>query len=59
MNTILFIEVSLRGKESASRAVADTLVARLTDLYPSAKVIRRDLAAEHLRRLDDITLRAH
>jgi FMN-dependent NADH-azoreductase len=47
MNTILFIEVSPRGKESASRAVADTLAARLSALYPSAKLVRHDLAADH------------
>ena len=45
MNTILFVEVSLRGKESAGRAVADTLVAWLTDLYPSAKVILPSICA--------------
>jgi FMN-dependent NADH-azoreductase len=58
MNTILFIEVSPRGKESASRAVADTLAARLSALYPSAKLVRHDLAADHPPHLDDITLRA-
>jgi FMN-dependent NADH-azoreductase len=52
------IRVSPRGKVSASQSVADTLVARLTDLYPSAKLVRRDLAAEHLPHLDEITLRA-
>jgi FMN-dependent NADH-azoreductase len=58
MNTILFIEVSPRGKESASRTVANTLAARLSAVYPSAKLVRRDLAADHLPHLDDITLRA-
>jgi FMN-dependent NADH-azoreductase len=58
MNTILFIEVSQRGKESASRAVAATLAARLPALYPSAKLVRRDLAADHPPHLGDITLRA-
>jgi FMN-dependent NADH-azoreductase len=58
MNTILFIEVSPRGKESASRAVADTLAARLSALYPSAKLVRHDLAADHPPHLDNITLRA-
>ena len=58
MKQILMIEVSPRGKDSASRSVADTLAARLTDLYPSAKLMRRDLAAEHLPHLDEITLRA-
>jgi FMN-dependent NADH-azoreductase len=52
------IEVSPRGKDSASRSVADALAARLTDLYPSAKLMRRDLAAEPLPHLDEITLRA-
>ena len=58
MKQILMIEVSPRGKDSASRSVADTLAARLTDLYPSAKLMRRDLAADHLPHLDAITLRA-
>jgi FMN-dependent NADH-azoreductase len=58
MKQILLLEVSPRGKDSASRSVADTLAARLTDLYPSAKLIRRDLAAEHLSHLDGVTLRA-
>jgi FMN-dependent NADH-azoreductase len=52
------IEVSPRGKNSASRSVADTLAARLTALDPSAKLMRRDLAAEHLPHLEEITLRA-
>ena len=52
MKQILMLEVSPRGKDSASRSVADTLAARLTDLYPSAKLIRRDLAAEHLSHLE-------
>lgn len=52
------IEVSPRGPESASRAVADTLAARLAAHYPSAKLIRRDLAAEALPHLDGTTLRA-
>ncbi|GLR68303.1 FMN-dependent NADH-azoreductase [Acidocella aquatica] len=58
MKQILMIDVSPRGKDSASRAVAETLVARLTVLYPSARLIRRDLAAEPLPHLDGITLRA-
>ncbi len=58
MKKILMIEVSPRGKDSASRSVADTLAVRLTGLYPSAELIRRDLAAAHLPHLDDITLRA-
>ena len=58
MKKILMIEVSPRGKNSASRSVADTLAARLTGIYPSARFMRRDLAAEHLPHLDEITLRA-
>lgn len=58
MNTILLIEVSPRGRDSASRSVVDTLAARLTDLHPTAKLVRRDLAAERLPHLDDVTLRA-
>jgi FMN-dependent NADH-azoreductase len=58
LKKILMIEVSPRGNDSASRAVADTLAARLTRLYPSAKLVRRDLVAEQLPHLDGITLRA-
>src|SRR6202030_4356484 len=58
MNTILFIEVSPRGKESASRTVANTLAARLSALYPSAELVRRDLVADQLPHLDEVTLRA-
>lgn len=58
MKQILMIEVSPRGHDSASRSVASTLAARLSDLYPSAKLIRRDLAIEHLPHLDETTLRA-
>ncbi|MDR3468833.1 MAG: FMN-dependent NADH-azoreductase [Xanthobacteraceae bacterium] len=58
MNNILMIEVSPRGADSASRSVADTLAARLGDLYPSARLVRHDLAVEHLPHLDDVTLRA-
>jgi len=58
MKKILLIEVSPRGMGSASRSVADTLAARLAGLYPSAKLARRDLAAEHLPHLDETTLRA-
>ncbi len=58
MKQILMIEVSPRGTDSASRAVADTLAARLIARYPSANLIRRDLAAEQLPHLDGITLRA-
>jgi FMN-dependent NADH-azoreductase len=58
MKKILMIEVSPRGNDSASRAVADTLAARLTRLYPSAKLVRRDLVAERLPHLDGITLQA-
>jgi FMN-dependent NADH-azoreductase len=50
MNTLLFIEVSPRGKDSASRLVADTLAARLTALYPAAQLIRRDLAFDAVPR---------
>jgi FMN-dependent NADH-azoreductase len=58
MKNILLIEVSPRAKESASRSVADALAARLSKLYPSAKLMRHDLAVEHLPHLDDVTLRA-
>jgi FMN-dependent NADH-azoreductase len=49
MKQTLMIEVSPRGKDWASRSVADTLAARLTELYPSAKLVRRDLASEQDR----------
>jgi len=55
---VLMIEVSPRGRESASRSVADTLAARLSELYPAAALVRHDLAVEHLPHLDEITLRA-
>jgi len=58
MKQILMIEISPSGRDSASRAVADRLAARLGDLYPSAKLVRRDLAAEPLPHLDGITLQA-
>jgi FMN-dependent NADH-azoreductase len=58
MKQILIIEVSPRGKASASRSVTDTLVARLSGLYPSAKLVRRDLAHEQLPHLDGTTLQA-
>ena len=38
--------------------MADTVAARLTELYPSARLMRRDLAAERLPHLDEITLKA-
>jgi len=58
MKQILMIDVSPRGKDSASRVVSEALAVRLTNLYPNAKLLRRDLAAEHLPHLDDVTLRA-
>lgn len=58
MRQILMIDVSPRGRASASRAVADTLAARLAGLYPSAALVRRDLAADHIPHLDEPTLRA-
>ncbi|WP_247392176.1 FMN-dependent NADH-azoreductase [Ralstonia pseudosolanacearum] len=58
MKTILFIETSPRGKDSASRSVSNTLLSRLTAMYPTAKVVRRDLSAESLPHLDGATLRA-
>ncbi|WP_342629685.1 NAD(P)H-dependent oxidoreductase [Nguyenibacter vanlangensis] len=58
MNRILMIEVSPRGQDSASRAVAGTLATRLASLCPSAQFVRRDLASERLPHLDDVTLRA-
>ena len=58
MKQILIIEASPRGQDSASRAVTDKLSARLAALYPTARLIRRDLAAQALPHLDDLTLRA-
>ncbi len=58
MKQILIISASPRGKDSASRSVADTLAGRLEDLYPSAKFVRHDLAVELLPHIDEITLRA-
>jgi FMN-dependent NADH-azoreductase len=58
MKKILMIEVSPRGKDSVSRSVADRLVARLSTLYPTAKLMRHDLATEPLPHLDEVTLRS-
>jgi len=58
MKNILMIEVSPRGKDSASRTVSNKLAERLADLYPNARILRHDLAAEHLPHLDGNTLRA-
>lgn len=58
MKRILTVEVSPRGKASASRAVTEAVVARLEALYPTATLVRRDLAAEHLPHLDQTTLDA-
>lgn len=58
MKQILMIEISPRGQDSASRVVADALAARLGALYPSAKLVRRDLATERLPHLDGTMLRA-
>jgi FMN-dependent NADH-azoreductase len=58
MNQILMIEVSPRGEDSASRAVTETLAARLLALHPEANLIRRDITAEDLPHLDGVTLRA-
>ncbi|GAA4482194.1 FMN-dependent NADH-azoreductase [Gluconacetobacter asukensis] len=58
MKQILMIEISPRGQDSASRAVAEALGTRLGALYPSAKLVRRDLAREHLPHLDGATLQA-
>lgn len=58
MKQILMIEISPRGRDSASRAAAGALAARLGGLYPAAKLVRRDLAAEHLPHLDESTLPA-
>jgi FMN-dependent NADH-azoreductase len=57
MQQILIINVSPR-KESASRAIVDTLAAQLADRYPSARFVYRDLDAEHLPHLDEVTLKA-
>ncbi len=46
MKQILMIEVSPRGKDSASRSVADTLATRLSDFYLSAQFMCRDLPVE-------------
>jgi len=58
MKQILMIEVSPRGKDSASRAVTDTLAARLVAEHPGAKLVRRDIAANRVPPLDDVTARA-
>ena len=44
MKNIRMIDASPRGTDSASRSVAD----RLTDVYPTSNLLRRDLAVEEL-----------
>ena len=58
MKNILVIEVSPRGKDSASRAVTDKLAIRLNSLYPAATFTHRDVTASPLPHLDYTTLRA-
>ncbi len=58
MKNILMIEVSPRGRDSASRTVSDNLAERLARRHPGAKILRHDLAVEHLSHLDGPTLRA-
>ena len=42
---ILRLDCSPRGGESASRLLADEILARLTAIHPDAAIVRRDLAA--------------
>ena len=39
MKNILMIEVSPRGKDSASRVVSNKLAERLADIYPGPKIL--------------------
>lgn len=56
MKQILMIEVSPRGAASASRAAAARLAAHLAAAWPTARLVRRDLAATPLPHLDAATL---
>lgn len=58
MQQILLITASPRGEASASHAAADHLAAKLLARYPTASLIRRDLAAQPLPQLDAATLAA-
>ncbi len=58
MKQILIIESSPRGVESASRQLTQKLKARLTALYPEAKLIEHDLAASPLPHLDQLAVKA-
>lgn len=58
MNTILEITSSQRGAASQSTALADELVQRLVNRHPGARVIKRDLAAQPVRVLDEEALGA-
>ena len=58
MKKILIVEVSPRGKSSASREVTKILLERLVAAFPGAKFTHRDLAKDKLPHLDDSTLKA-
>jgi FMN-dependent NADH-azoreductase len=49
--TILHIESSIRGEQSASRAISRSIVDQLRTADPNAKVVSRDLVAEPLPHL--------
>jgi len=58
MHQILLVELSPRGRASASRTAADHLVARLAAHHPAATLVRRDLAAQPLPQPDAAMLAA-
>lgn len=51
MTSILHVDSSINGENSASRVISRSVVGRLKVLTPSAKVVRRDLGAQPLPHL--------
>jgi FMN-dependent NADH-azoreductase len=49
--TILHIDSSISGENSASRAIGRSIVDRLTAAHPGAKIVARDLVADPLPHL--------
>jgi FMN-dependent NADH-azoreductase len=58
MKRILIVESSPRGAESASRALAGKVRARLASQYPEARIVERDLVHDNVPHLDESTLKA-
>lgn len=52
MQSILFIQCSPKGPDAISTRFGETVLARLQDRHPDARVIRRDLAAQPVPLVD-------